>query len=119
MEENNAIKSFLKLASEYWRLLRAYERLMSEAPQSNQSRLKSTYRNSERKLSAILAEQKLKVLSYEGKEYTPNLAVTVINGDEFQDNENLIVSQMVEPTITQADKILSIGKAILRKKEGA
>lgn len=116
MTENNTRNNTLsKLAIEYWRVVRSYERNLSNLP--NSSSAAATIRNSEKKFSAILAETGLRIISCEGQEYSPNLPLTVVNGDEFTSNEHLLVSQMIEPTIMDGDKIISMGKAILTKKE--
>lgn len=117
-EDTKMINSFATLAGDYWRLLRSYERLIAESAPENHNRLKSNYRNAERRLTTALDENNIKIISYEGKSYTPNLAVTVVNGDEFDDNEELIINQMMEPTVMLGERVLSMGKAILSKKEG-
>lgn len=104
-----------KLAIEYWRVVRSYERNLSNLP--NSSSAAATIRNSEKKFSSILADRGLRLISCEGQEYSPNLPLTVINGDEFTSNEHLLVAQMLEPTIMDGDKIINMGKAILAKKE--
>jgi hypothetical protein len=116
MTDTESIKSALsKAAVEYWRVTRSYERNLLNLP--NSSSAAATIRNSEKKFSAILAETGLRMISCEGKEYSPNLPITVVNGDEFASNEHLLVSQMIEPTIMDGDRIISMGKAILTKKE--
>ena len=117
-EDPKMINSFAQLAGDYWRLLRSYERLIAESSPENHNRLKSNYRNAERKLTTALNDHDIQIVSYEGKEYSPNRAVTVVNGDEFDDNQQLIINQMMEPTGTLGDRVLSMGKAILSKKEG-
>jgi hypothetical protein len=118
MTENTKImNSLATLARDYWRLLRSYERLIAESALNNHNRLKSNYRNAERRLSIVLDEYNLKIISYEGKKYTPNLAVTVVNADEFSDNDELIINQMLEPTVMHGEQVLNIGKAILSKEE--
>ena len=116
MAEDKIINSFATLAGDYWRLLRSYERLIAESSPENHNRLKSNYRNAERRLSSAINDHDIKIISYEGKDYTPNLAVTVVNGDEFDDNEELIINQMIEPIIMLGDRVLSMGKVILSKK---
>jgi len=116
MAEDKTINSFATLAGDYWRLLRSYERLIAESSPENHNRLKSNYRNAERRLSSAINDHDIKIISYEGKDYTPNLAVTVVNGDEFDDNEELVINQMIEPIIMLGDRVLSMGKVILSKK---
>lgn len=115
MNENiGTLTALAQLASEYWRLLRSHKSLMANFPPNN--RTMSTYRNSERKLNTILEDQGIKIISYEKQEYSPNLAIKVLNNDEFETNEGLEISQMMEPTVMQGERILIMGKAILSKK---
>ncbi|MCY3674968.1 MAG: hypothetical protein OXH65_09425 [Paracoccaceae bacterium] len=117
IENKKLLDDFAILISDYWRLLRMYKRLVAESKLENQSRLNSHFRNAERRLNQTLDEHKIKLISYEGKPYSPNLAVTVVNHDEFDDNENLLIHQMLEPTIIVGESYHSIGKAILSKKK--
>ncbi len=115
-KDTKMINSLATLAGNYWRLLNSYERLIAESSTEKHTRLKSNYRNAERRLTAILNQHNIKIISYEGKAYTPNLAVTVVNDDEFSDNEKLIVEYMMEPTVMLGEQILSMGKAVLSKE---
>ena len=103
-----------KLAIEYWRVIRSYERNLPSM--ENCMSAAGVIRNSEKKFSAILSENGLRFMNFEGHDYTPNLPLTVINGDEFAGNEDLIITQMIEPTIVDDDGIINMGKAILSRK---
>ena len=114
---NKDLKVILaKLAIEYWRVLRSYERNLHSMP--NRTSASSTIRNSEKKFFDILMENGLSIPTLEGQDYSPNLPLTVINADEFDDNEGLIVSQMIEPTIVDENGVVTMGKAILANKGG-
>ncbi len=109
------LKSYLcKAVVEYWRVTRSYERNLLNL--QNSSSAAATIRNSEKKIFSILADAGLKLILCEGQEYSPNLPLTVVNGDEFNSNEDLLVTQMIEPTIMDGNKVISMGKAILIKK---
>ncbi|MCB9980234.1 MAG: hypothetical protein H6863_03740 [Rhodospirillales bacterium] len=114
MTEQNLKPVLAKLAIEYWRVLRSYERNLPSM--QNSTSASGTIRNSEKKFTAILSENGLRVTNFEGNEYSPNLPLTVVNADEFDDNEGLVISQMIEPTIVDDDGVVSMGKAILAKK---
>jgi hypothetical protein len=114
MTETNLKNLLSKLAIEYWRVVRSYERNLSSM--QNSTSAASTIRNSEKKFVSILSENGLRVSNFEGQEYSPNLPLTVVNADEFEGNEGLIVSQMIEPTIVDDEGVVNMGKAILAKK---
>ena len=110
----NLKSSLCKAAIEYWRVIRSYERNLSNLP--NSSSAAATIRNSEKKFFSILADAGIKLISCAGQEYSPNLPLTVVTGDEFNSTEDLLVAQMIEPTLMDGNKIISMGKAILTKK---
>lgn len=112
--EANVKSIFSKLAIEYWRVVRSYERNLPSMPNSTSAA--GTIRNSEKKFFSVLADNGLRVSNFEGQEYSPNLPLTVVNADEFEGNEGLIISQMIEPTIVDDEGVINMGKAILAKK---
>ena len=114
MTEKNVKIILAKLAIEYWRVVRSYERNLPSM--QNSTSAASTIKNSEKKFLSILSENGLRVSNFEGHEYTPNLPLTVVNADDFEGNEGLIVSQMIEPTIVDDEGGVNMGKAILTKK---
>lgn len=113
-EEKNVNITLAKLAAEFWRLLKSYERTLATLPPDN--KVASVLRNSERKLTTILEETKMKIVTYDGQTYSPNLAVTIINTDEFSPVEELIIGNTLEPTIVLDERVLFIGKAVLKRK---
>lgn len=108
-------QTLVKLAAEYWKLLRSYERVVTTLPPDN--KLLSVGRNAERRLTSLMHEASLTLASYEGQPYSPNLAATAINLDEFSAEDELIVVQMLEPTILQNGIVLNSGKMLLEKTE--
>ncbi len=114
-EEKNAHIALAKLAAEFWRLIKSYERTLTALPPDNKAA--SVLRNAERKLTTILEETGMKVVIYDGQTYSPNLAVAIINTDEFAPGEELIIGNTLEPTIVLDDRVLFVGKAVSKRKE--
>ena len=116
MDINDNKIELAKMAVEFWRVLKVFDKHLTNYPPDNKTA--SVVRNAERKLLSILEESNLKLVIYDGQIYSPNLAVTIVNNDDFSENENLIVGNTLEPTILCDGRLLHIGKAILIKKEG-
>lgn len=114
MTEQNIKYTLSKVAIEYWRILRSYERNLASLANSNSAA--STIKNSEKKMISILSENGLRIANFEGQDYSPNLPLTVVNTDDFDGNEGLIVAQMIEPTIVDDENVINMGKAILARK---
>lgn len=107
-----------KLAVEYWKLLRAFERALERLPAEDVAKTTAQARFARGRLEVILREGGLSLNVFDGKQYEANLPVTVMNVDEFGKNENLIVRSTIEPTVTEGMQILMMGKVILGKGHG-
>jgi hypothetical protein len=111
---------FAKMAVEYWRLLRAFERTLERLPEEHRSKTAATAKFSAGRLDALLKESGLNVVSFDGKTFEPNLPVSAVNIDDFEGEESLVVETTVEPAIIGADmSLLVMGKVILRRGDGA
>ena len=110
------LKDLANLSVEYWRLLRMYERAVKEQAPEKQFKASAQLRYSIKKLHKIMEKNGMRLITYEEKKYTPNLPVTVLNGDDFDDNEKLIIDQTLEPTIIESDQVLMFGKVVVRKE---
>ena len=110
------LEGLTELATEYWRVLRSYKRAVVDLPIEKHARVNAQIRYAENRLTEILNENGLRLLSYEGQPYTINLPVTVVNSDDFQDEKELVIEQTLEPTVIAEGRVLSMGKVILKKE---
>src|SRR5580704_3953953 len=90
-------EALIKLAMEYWRLLKLTERTVADIQNERSASVAAQLRYSMSRLSTICAESGLKLISYDREPYVPNLPVTVANSDETESSEDLIVERTVEP----------------------
>lgn len=78
------------LAVDYWKLLRSFERLASEAPTEKSARLQAQARFSVGRLSTHLEACGLQLATFEGQAITAEMPVVAINADEFDGNLGLL-----------------------------
>ena len=109
-------EALIKLATEYWRLLKLAERTVAEMQTEKMASVAAQLRYSMSRLSTICAESGLKLIGYDRERYAPNLPVTVANADETEFSGDLIVERTVEPTIIADGQILAMGKVFVRKR---
>lgn len=102
-----------KLASELWKILRAFERIIPQLPQDQQTRVQAQLRFARSRLDSLLEESGLKLTSFEGHAFEPNLPVTAINADEIESSDDLVVTQTLEPSIVADGQVLIIGKVVI------
>ena len=107
----------IKLSTEYWRLLRLFEKAVKSQPFDKRPKGTSQLRYAEGRLKAILEENGLRLISYDQSTYSPNLPVTVVNEDNVHGNEGLVIEETLEPTILAHGEVVTMGKVTV-KQEG-
>jgi hypothetical protein len=105
----------VRLAGAYWRLLRLVEKLINNYPPAEQEKYKAQYRFGLSQLNKILEENNIQIRTYNGSVYSANLPVNIVNSEDFEDNDNLIIVDTIEPTFIVDDKVAAMGKVALKK----
>lgn len=108
-------ESLAELAVSSWKLGRMAIRLLekldaSEIPK-NRSQVLWLTRSLEKSLDAL----RVNVVDTQGQLYDPGMAVTPLNIDDFNANEQLVVDQMVEPIVMGPAGLIRSGTVLLRR----
>ena len=104
------------LAIESWRLSKSFERLLTKSDPMEQRKYKSKLSWFNKKLNETLEEANLKFINLENQKYDTGAAVTAINLDDFQPDEDLEIDQMIEPIVMSNEGVLRAGTVVLRKR---
>ena len=104
------------LAIESWRLSKSFERLIIKSDPMEQRKYKSKLSWFNKKLNETLEEAHLKFINLENQKYDTGAAVTAINLDDFQPDEDLEIDQMIEPIVMSNEGVLRAGTVVLRKR---
>jgi hypothetical protein len=122
MNESSADTSFslARLAVEFWRLLRAYDRLRASVEGEAGARFAAQSRFALTRLEALLTEAGLRIAVFDGQPFHPGLPVRALNAEDFVEEEGLIVAFTNEPTILAEGRVVVLGTVTLdRRVEGA
>ena len=109
--------SLITIASEFLRLQRVYEKAISKLDREEQSRYMSQFSWFSKRVYKALDDAKLKLVNLEGQIYDPGMAVTPLNIDEFEPDDDLYIVQMIEPVVMGDDRVIKTGIVILGRKE--
>lgn len=112
----NAIAA--RLAVDYWRLLRAFERALDRIPDEHKAKTIAQAKFSAGQLDAIMRDAGLKIVTFEGQAFSPNLPIAAINGGDFDGEDDLVIETTVEPAIMKGMDVLAMGKVIVTKRGG-
>ena len=106
-----------ELASEYWKLARAFERSIALTPEAHHNRLHAQARYANGKLDTILDRAGIKITTFDGAEFEINLPVTAVNAEDVNSDALCIIERTLEPTVILNDQVVLTGKVFLVEKK--
>ena len=106
-----------RLAVEYWKLLRAFERTIGRLPHEHVAKTTAQLRYSVGKLDSLLEEGGLNLVTFEGQEFEPSIPATALNVSDFTNSEILTIETTIEPAVVENMNVLLLGKVVLKKIE--
>jgi hypothetical protein len=115
---NNQL-SLAELASEYWKLLQAFERCVVFAPDSARVRLTAQMRYSSERLTNLLERSKMRIVSFDGLEFEVNLPAIAVNAEDIQSGRTCIVERTLEPAVVADNGVILTGRVyVVESKTG-
>lgn len=114
MENIDRLKnSVLEIAVEHYRFKNTFIKAISKLDFEEQSKYMSQFAWFSKKVTKAVEEAGLRIVSLEGQAYDPGMAVTPLNIDDFEVEDELKIAQMIEPIIMQEDTVLKTGTVLL------
>ncbi|MFO1322026.1 MAG: hypothetical protein U1F52_20660 [Burkholderiales bacterium] len=108
-------QGLIDLSVESWRFSRVFARLLTRLDAGEGARFASQYRFYTKRIEESLAGVGLRIVNLEGLPHDPGLAATALNIGDFEPEDQLIVDQMLEPTIMGPDGLVRAGTVMLKK----
>ena len=105
--------SIANISSELCRFKNVFEKAISKLDFDEQSKYMSQFAWFSKKVTKAVEEAGLRIVSLEGQVYDPGMAVTPLNIDDFEVEDELKIVQMIEPIIMQEDTVLKTGTVLL------
>ena len=102
-----------ELASEYWKLLHAFERCAAVAPESSKPRLAAQARYSGEKLTVILAKVGMRIVTFDGLHFEVNLPAIAVNAEDAVLDVPALIERTLEPAIVSDTSVIMTGKVFL------
>lgn len=106
-------ESVAQLCVEYWKLVAATEKALSVVQTKDATRLEAQLKFSKRQLDVILKDLGLRLVDFCGERFHPGLAVSVDNPADHDDEEALVVSKTLEPTVMSDMTVVRLGRVII------
>ena len=114
MENIDRLKnSVIEIAVEHYRFKNTFMKAISKLDFDEQSKYMSQFAWFSKKVTKAVEDAGLRIVSLEGQAYDPGMAVTPLNIDDFEIEDELKIVQMIEPIIMQEDTVLKTGTVLL------
>lgn len=109
-------QALIDLAVESWRICRTFQRIIRALDAGEQGRYRGHLEWFDQKLNQSLGQMGMRIENMEpGQRYEVGMAVEPINAADFEPGEELIVDQILEPTIV-GPKGVKRGAVTLRSR---
>lgn len=104
-----------RMAVEYWKLLRAFQRVAVSENGDLPRRAASQHKYSAQQLAGLLDEAGLRAVTFDQQPFSAGLPVQAINSDDFESDDGLLIAATIEPTIVREGTVVRIGKVSLAR----
>ena len=114
MDNNKQLTdSIASIASELFRFKSVFIKAISKLDLEEQNKYNSQFAWFSKKVLKALDNTGLRIVTVDGQMYDAGMAVTPLNIDEFEPNEELFVKQTIEPIIMKDNAVYKTGTVIL------
>ena len=118
MRPSNTIEAvnpavLIDLAVDAWTLARPFERVVARLDPGEQGRYLNQLRFLHRRIDGAVEVAGARLVSIEGQRFAAGLAATPLNLEEFPQDAELVVAQMLEPIVMGRDGVLRMGTVLL------
>lgn len=103
------------IATEWFKASRRLHKLTLEAAPARLERERAQLSYSERRILDTLASLELRLVTYDGSEFSAQLPAEPVNPEDFDSEEGLVVTETLEPTILHHGKVILRGRVVLAK----
>ena len=107
--------SFIDLAIESWKLSKVTDELTKKVNFEDQRKYARKISWFNDKLESVLNESNIRFVILENQKFDTGMPVKALNIEEFTRNENLMISNMLEPIVMNGDNIERTGIVMLKE----
>ena len=119
LQEKNdlLIQSIVDIMSETYRFKRVFAKAVSKLEVEDQNKYASQFAWFTKRVDKAAENAGLSLVDLSGQEYDPGMAVTAMNIDDFEPEDELFIEQMMEPIIMRDGKVQKTGTVLLGRFE--
>jgi hypothetical protein len=105
-----------RLCVEYWKLVRASQRAAQQLSEKDGKRIAAQVRFSDLQLTTISGQLGLNLISFDGETFAVGMPASADNGDDFSEDDDLVVTKTVEPAVVRDMKVVYKGRVLVARR---
>ena len=109
----NLQMAIAEIAAESWRFEQALQKVLGRMDVMEAERFSRQYKYFSSRVDRAVASAGLKVLNLSGQPYDVGLPVQAMNLEEFDEEDELIITQMIEPVIILNGSVIKTGMVMV------
>ena len=113
MSEETLKTSLISIATELFRFQSVFEKATGKLDADDKRKYQSQFTWFTKKVDRALDDAGIRLVELDGQKYDPGMAVTPLNLDEFETEDQLFISQTIEPIVMQGDVVVKTGTVLL------
>ena len=111
------INSIIDISNEAFRFKRVFLRAISKLDSEAQNKYASQFAWFTKRVDKAVENAGLRIIDLTGQVFDPGMAVTPLNIEDFEAEDQLFIAQMMEPIIMKDDRIQKTGTVMLGRIE--
>lgn len=113
---SSGVDGVARLCVEYWKLMRASLRAADQLPERDGKRLIAQVKFSDLQLATISGQLGLNLVSFDGESFSDGMPASADNGEDFSQNEDLVVTKTIEPAVVREMKVVHKGRVLVARR---
>ncbi|NCP14618.1 MAG: hypothetical protein GW858_10720 [Sphingomonadales bacterium] len=103
-----------EMAVDFWKLLRVSERILASLPEERRTRLSAQIRFSAGRLSQHLDALDIRLATFEGQKFGPELPAIAINAEDIEEGQEPLIESAVEPAVIWKGRVIQNARVVLK-----
>ena len=96
--------------------MRASLRAADQLPERDGKRLIAQVKFSDLQLATISGQLGLNLVSFDGESFSDGMPASADNGEDFSQNEDLVVTKTIEPAVVREMKVVHKGRVLVARR---
>jgi len=105
-----------RLCVEYWKLVRASQRAAQQLSEKDGKRIAAQVKFSDLQLTTISGQLGLNLVSFDGETFAVGMPASADNGDDFSEDDDLVVTKTVEPAVVREMNVVHKGRVLVARR---